>query len=99
MKILQRIGLGCRVVFGSQTLKDAEWELNFVFGTSTSGKINVQPEPPVKTTYHPNVSLCLIKPHALRQSLTGRIIQDIHGGKLHVLKSNINEGTVIQIIL
>ena len=48
-----------------------------VFGTTTSGKINVQPEPPVKTTYHPNVSCCVIKPHALRQSLTGRIIQDI----------------------
>ena len=32
-------------------------------------------------------------------SLSKRIIQDIHGGKLHVLKSNINEGTVIQIIL
>ena len=32
-------------------------------------------------------------------SLSKRIIQDIHGGQLHVLKSNINEGTVIQIIL
>ena len=69
--------LNFRGIFGSQTLKDAEWELNFVFGTTTSGKINVQPEPPVKTTYHPNVSCCVIKPHALRQSLTGRIIQDI----------------------
>ena len=28
-----------------------------------------------------------------------RIIQDIHGGQLHVLKSRINEGTIIQIIL
>ena len=73
----QQQDLNFRGIFGSQTLKDAEWELNFVFGTTTSGKINVQPEPPVKTTYHPNITCCVIKPHALRQSLTGRIIQDI----------------------
>ena len=32
-------------------------------------------------------------------SLSKRIIQDIHGGQLHVLKSTVNKGTVIQIIL
>jgi len=56
----QQQDLNFRGIFGSQTLKDAEWELNFVFGTSTSA-----------------ISCCVIKPHALRQSLTGRIIQDI----------------------
>lgn len=66
--------LSFRGLYGSQNANDAEWELQFIFSQKP---INVGPEPPVKLPNYPNISCCVIKPHALRQGKAGQIIEEI----------------------
>ena len=65
--------LNHRGIYGSKSISDADWELDFIFN---SKNIRVQPEPPVKSRFQ-NVTCCVIKPHVVRQGLAGRIIEDI----------------------
>lgn len=70
-----------RGLYGSKTLNDAEWELHYIFDQK---RINVQPEPPVRLSCGPYVTCCLIKPHSLREGISGRIIKDIQSSGFHL---------------
>ena len=60
---------------GSDSSESAGREINFFFGSSSAG---------TNTASFQNCTLCIIKPHAVKESLTGKIIKEIIASGLKI---------------
>ena len=60
---------------GSDSPESAKREADFFFGSRTHGR---------NTATFANCSLCIIKPHAVKEGIAGRILEEIEASGLHI---------------